>query len=264
MVHKDGHIIWVKEIARQAINPDGKIVILIASQDITARKKAEAVSRISEGKYQDLYDNAPDMYVSVDAASALIIDCNQTMVKMLGYAKDEIVGRPIFDMYDPNCRDDVKKAFQAFQETGEVHSAELQVRRKDGTRIDISLNVSAVRDGEGKVLYSRACWTDITDRKKKENEILRLNQELEERVAARTTELTEKAEDLSRSQQALQYLLEDVNQAKKELETKIAEIERMNRIFVHRELRMVELKEKIKEMEQEQHSSVGTDPGGRA
>ncbi|MDO8947472.1 MAG: hypothetical protein Q7U88_09980 [Desulfocapsaceae bacterium] len=39
-----------------------------------------------------------------------------------------------------------------------------------------------------------------------------------------------------------------MNQAKKELEAKIAEIERMNGIFVHRELRMVELEEKIRGM----------------
>ncbi|MDO8947473.1 MAG: MASE3 domain-containing protein [Desulfocapsaceae bacterium] len=202
-IHKDGHVVWVKEIARQAKDHDDKTVVLIACQDITERKKAEALSRISDGKYQDLYDNAPDMYVSVDAATTLIIDCNQTTAKMLGYGKEEIIGRPIFDMYDPDCRDDVKKAFQAFVKTGRVHDVELQLRRKDGTRIDISLNVSAVRDADGKVLYSRACWTDITDRKKKENEIRQLNLELEQRVEERTAALTNKAEDLSRSQQAL-------------------------------------------------------------
>lgn len=82
------------------------------------------------------------------------------------------------------------------------------------------------------------------------------SQLLEQKVAERTTALTEKAKDLSRSQQDLQYLLADASEAKKELEAKIVEIERMNRIFVHRELRMVELKEKIKELEQNrQHSA---------
>jgi len=223
-IHKDGRVIWVNEIARLAKDCAGNTVVLIACQDITARKKAEALSRISEGKYQDLYDNAPNMYVSVDAASARIIDCNQTTVSALGYAtKDEIVGRHIFDMYDPASRDGVKKAFQTFQETGEVHDAELKVRRKDGTTMDISLNVSAVRDADGKVLYSRASWADITDRKKKENEIRRLNQELEDRVAKRTADLAEKNRKL----------------------------EEMNRLFVDREFRIKALREQVAALQKE-------------
>lgn len=61
----------------------------------------------------------------------------------------------------------------------------------------------------------------------------------------------ERTKGLEKSQTALQSLLEDMNEAKKELETKVREIERMNRIFVNRELRMVELKKIIKALKQQ-------------
>ncbi len=147
-------------------------------ENITERKQAEEALKASEARYQDLYENAPDMYVSVDPNTAIILRCNQTVATNLGYTKREIVGRPIFDMYHPDCMDDVKRAFQSFAETGEVRHAELQLKRKDGTKIDVSLNVSAVRDDQGNILYSRSAWRDITERKQAEEREKRLQQEL--------------------------------------------------------------------------------------
>lgn len=90
---------------------------------------------------------------------------------------------------------------------------------------------------------------ETAERRAMEERMRELNAELEQRILMRTTEAIQRAEELNRSQQALLYLLEDVNEAKKELEDKVAEIERLNRLFVKRELRMKELKEKIKKQE---------------
>jgi PAS domain S-box-containing protein len=141
------------------------------NEEILLRKKSEEALQESEARYHDLYDNAPDMFVSVDAKTATILQCNQTLATALGYSKEEIVGRPIFDVYHPDCMEDVKKSFQLFVETGEVHNAELQLMRKDGSKIDVILNVSAIFDEQGEVLYSRSVWRDITDRKQLEEEI---------------------------------------------------------------------------------------------
>jgi diguanylate cyclase (GGDEF)-like protein/PAS domain S-box-containing protein len=141
------------------------------NEEMLLRKKSEEARLDSEARYQDLYDNAPDMFVSVDAKTAKIRQCNQTLATALGYSKEEIVDRPIFDVYHPDCMEDVKKSFQSFVETGEVHNAELQLIRKDGSKIDVILNVSAIYDERGEVLYSRSVWRDITDRKKLEEEI---------------------------------------------------------------------------------------------
>ena len=116
--------------------------------------------------YYDLYDNAPDMFVFVDAKTANIIRCNQTVVQTLGYTREEIIGHSVFERYHPDCVEDAHKVFQSFVETGEVHDAELALKRKDGTKIDVSLNASSVRDEEGNVLYGRSVWRNITRHKR--------------------------------------------------------------------------------------------------
>ena len=119
--------------------------------------------------------------------TAKIIQCNQTLATITGYTKEEIIGRPIFDMYHPDCTEEVKIAFQRFVEKGEVSDAELQLRRKDGTKLEVSLNVSAVRDEQGKILHSRSAWRDNSYRKETQRllatqaeELARSNAELEQ------------------------------------------------------------------------------------
>lgn len=122
----------------------------------------------SEQKYQDLYDNAPDMYVSVDAKTSLILECNQTLTTTLGYTKNDIIGRPIFEMYHPDSHTEAKKVFQKFVRTAKINDAELVLKTKDGRRVEVNLNATAVHDEQGNILYSHSAWRDITDRKKAE------------------------------------------------------------------------------------------------
>ena len=134
--------------------------------ETVVRRQTEEALRTSEAEYADLYDNAPDMFLSVDAATAIILQCNDTLVKKTGYTKEEIIGRSIFDMYHPDCMPAVKKAFYSFVTTGEVYDAELQLKRKDGSKLEVSLNASAIRDEAGNILQSRSVWRDITERKR--------------------------------------------------------------------------------------------------
>jgi len=138
---------------------------------LAERKQVEGRLKASEAQYQDLYDNAPDMFCSVDAKTGNVVQCNQTLCAATGYTKAEIIGRPIFEMYHPDGLTEAKAAFQSFVATGEVHNAELQLRRKNGNRIDVTLNVSAVRDSEGNVLRSRSVWRDITRLKQAEEDL---------------------------------------------------------------------------------------------
>jgi len=128
-------------------------------------RQAKAVIEASEAKYQDLYNNAPDMYASVDAKTGRILQCNCTLANVTGYSKEEIVGRSILEMYHPDCMDEAKKAFDAFVAEGQVYDAELQLRRKDGNKIDVSLNLSSIQNDQRRVLHGRLSWRDITDQK---------------------------------------------------------------------------------------------------
>ena len=157
----------VKERTSELIKTNQKL-----KQEIEDRKRAEEALRESENKYHDLYDNAPDMYVSVDAKTAKIIECNQTLIDRLGYTREEIIGRPVFDMYSPDSAEySRRKMFPEFVKTGEIEVEELQLQRKDGTTVNVYLKASAVRNPEGKILYSISSWRDISEKKKLEAQL---------------------------------------------------------------------------------------------
>ena len=118
--------------------------------------------------YKDLYENVPEMHLSFDSAGC-ILGCNQTLSRVTGYSKDEIIGQTIFKIYHPECLEKVKKTFQIFLDTGEIHNAELMILHKDGSKIDVSLNSTALRDATGRILYSRSTLHDITRRKRTED-----------------------------------------------------------------------------------------------
>jgi PAS domain S-box-containing protein len=148
-------------------------------RDLTERKQWEEALAASKAKYEDLYDHAPDMYVSLDAVTAKIVECNQTTARALGYTKDELIGREVFEVYHPDCIEDAKRAFEIFARTGETRDAELQLLRRDGTTIDVTLNVSSIRDENGKVIRSRSVWRDVTERRKTERERRKIEERLQ-------------------------------------------------------------------------------------
>ena len=141
---------------------------------------AEQALIISEAKYQDLYDNAPDMFASIDIATGNIIQCNQTYANKTGYTKEELIGRNHLKMYHPESVLIVRNAMVPFLETGEVHNLELEIQRKDGVFITVILSATAIRDDNGKIVSTRAILHDITERKIAEQQLIIAKEKAEE------------------------------------------------------------------------------------
>ncbi|MCI5124814.1 MAG: PAS domain S-box protein, partial [Candidatus Electrothrix sp. AR5] len=93
------------------------------------------------------------------------------MAEKLCYSREELEGREIFSIYHSDSLPDARKAFDSFLETGVVNNAELQLRRRDGEKLDALLNVSAVRDKNGKIIHTRSTWIDITEKKCAEKQL---------------------------------------------------------------------------------------------
>uniref|UniRef100_UPI0040579A7C PAS domain S-box protein n=1 Tax=Candidatus Electrothrix sp. TaxID=2170559 RepID=UPI0040579A7C len=125
----------------------------------------------SREAYRDLYHRSPNMLGSVDAGTRRILTCNQTFADSLGYTRKEIINRKITDFYHPDCHKEFNQIFTIFLEKGRVSNEELQLVRCDGSRIDVLLNVSAVRDASGKILHTRSTWIDITEKKAAEKQL---------------------------------------------------------------------------------------------
>lgn len=145
------------------------MVIVILTINISRRKKIEKELRISEEKYRDLYDNAPDMYHSVDK-NGIIIECNETEAKMLGYKKEEIIGKPITYF----MTEESKKAQAEFFSNIEKYNfiqVERDFIRKDGSVFTASLNVYVEVDEKGNFVKTKTIGRDITYRKQIEEEL---------------------------------------------------------------------------------------------
>jgi two-component system cell cycle sensor histidine kinase/response regulator CckA len=156
------------DMARLAQEHTAKLhkAIELLKQENEKRKQIEKALRESEAEYQDLYDNAPDMFLSVDAKTGRITQCNQTLLNTLGYNKEEIIGQRVSDLYHPSSEQERRRIVRMFLERGEVDNAEIKVLRKDKSTLDVILKVSSIRDNNGRVIFSRSVWRDITERKK--------------------------------------------------------------------------------------------------
>ncbi|GAB6097588.1 hypothetical protein JCM14469_38420 [Desulfatiferula olefinivorans] len=148
------------------------------SRTVDELKTAQQAMRESEARYSDLYDNAPDMYLSFDAQGE-VMQCNRTFCRISGYDPEEVVGRPFIGLFHAGSRDSVGKAVKSFITSGTIQDVELLLILKAGGTLWISLNASAMYDDTGHITHSRAILRDIASRKRIEAAI----RESEERLS---------------------------------------------------------------------------------
>jgi PAS domain S-box-containing protein len=153
------------------------LIIIVLLVNISLRKRYETALKDSEKKYRDLYDDAPDMYHSINK-EGIIIDCNDTEASMLGYAKEEIIGRPVTDLLTEESRKTYDREFSTLTEHRALYGLEREFIRKDGTTFWASLNVFIEVDGAGELIRTKTIARDMTERKRVETELRRSREEL--------------------------------------------------------------------------------------
>ncbi len=173
--------------------------------------------------HRDIYENSPDMKVTVDAETALVKHCNRTLAERLGYTKDEIIGSPVFDLYHPDSLGAAQEAFLNFVNTGVVRGARLMLGRKDGSGLHVLLDVNSVKDAAGRVIQSRSTWRDISDLVAAEEALKEYSARLEEEVQNRTAALREGEARLAKETAATaaivnELLTEEAEDAETELQ----------------------------------------------
>lgn len=126
--------------------------------------------RTSEQKYMSLYENAPDMYHTQDE-NGVIIMCNETMAKALGYAKEQIVGHSILEFMPEEFKAGCNAARTAVLNQGAVSDFECQLRKRDGSLVDVLVSARSEQLKQGKALIHVA-MRDVTEKKRTERELL--------------------------------------------------------------------------------------------
>ena len=157
------------EIVSSAVEWVGQKLIYCLCRDITDRKRMEEALRASEVRFRSLFENSPVAYQSLDIAGRFI-DVNQRLCDLLGYRADELLGRDFGELWSDGTRSCFPDTFDRFKRNDQV-SGELHLIRKDGREISVILEGRIQRDEKGDFVRTHCILTDITERRRIEEEL---------------------------------------------------------------------------------------------
>ena len=165
IITKDGQIRWVEDQTSVVRDDKGnKIFNQGLLVDITSRKLAEDAVRKSEEKFRRIVETAGEGFILMDE-DLKIMDANEAYCKLLGYSRDEIIGKTPLDLateefrqYMANNREEIL--------VKEYRELEGTVVAKDGRHVPILVHGSTLRGDQGEIIGNMAFITDMTEHKK--------------------------------------------------------------------------------------------------
>lgn len=152
--------------------------------EIRERKNAQRDSEKNERRLRMILSSANEGFMEV-GSDRVILDINPEMAHILERPPEEILGRKIFEFVDPPSAERIREHLE-LRKIGLRSSYEATLLRPDGSRVICLFNGAPILDEKGQKISSFAMITDITARKLGEEEIRRINEELERRVEERT------------------------------------------------------------------------------
>jgi two-component system, NtrC family, sensor kinase len=168
-LRKDGTLVPVEALAD--LNRDERdepIGFTAFITDIGERKRVEAALRDSEERFRRLYDEAPVGYHVIDTEGR-VVSMNKTECEMLGYTREEVIGRLVFDFITPESRAQALAAFpEKIRGDHPLRTIERTIETRDGRRLVVAIEERYKRDEQGRVVGIRSTVQDITDRKRTE------------------------------------------------------------------------------------------------
>ena len=150
---------------------------------IVERKKTEEKLKLANAYNRSLIEASLDPLVTIDAVGK-ITDVNIATEKVTGRTRAELIGTDFSDYFTEPAK--AKAGYQQVFEEGFVMDYALEIRRRDGQVTPVLYNAAVYNDDAGNVIGVFAAARDITERKRAEDEIRKLNRELEARVIERT------------------------------------------------------------------------------
>ena len=170
--HKDSSIRWIWARGHGVFAPDGSLRFIEGlNLDMTRQKQAEEALRESEERFRGTFENAAVGIAHVHATGQLL-RVNETCCAILGYSREELLGKTIMDLTHP---DDLATTAELFagllRSDSRGYTIEKRYRRKDGSPIWTEVFVSLQRDAAGEPAYAIGVIQDVSERKRLEEEV---------------------------------------------------------------------------------------------
>ena len=200
-----GEVIPTSLNASALRDADGKVIGAIGIlRDMRELDKARAYA-------QRLIDDAPDP-VFVSDLEGKIIQANDAVSQLLGFRQDEVVEQSLSRFISPEETREFTAALREVVEHGVTRNARLNPRSASGEIIPTTLNASALRDSDGKVIGAIGILRDM---------------------------------------RAYEEVVQDLEQSKTELQEKILDLEKFEEVVVGRELKMIALEKEAEKLRAE-------------
>jgi PAS domain S-box-containing protein len=163
---RDGAYRWILDRGVPRYQPDGRFAGYIGTCiDITERRQGEEVQR-----YLAAIVKGSDDGIMSKTLDGIITSWNPGATRIFGYAADEAIGRPITLIVPPGRAGEEEDVLAHIRRGEGIDAFETVRLRKDGTRVEVSLTVSAVRESDGRIVGASTIARDITDAKRLERE----------------------------------------------------------------------------------------------
>ncbi len=152
------------------------LIITITALNIAFHGLEHALSRVrqSQARFETLFDEAPIMYLIVQRRenSPIIVNCNSTFLKQLGYTKFQVQGQPLADFYAPQSRPLIMKNENMEQMINRLAKkpVERYLLARDGRIVPTLLQMAPEIDDTGTIIGTLSMFLDITERKKAESQ----------------------------------------------------------------------------------------------
>ncbi|MEN6410039.1 MAG: PAS domain S-box protein, partial [Anaerolineaceae bacterium] len=161
----------------------------VVMQDVTEQERMEEDLRESEQRFHMFSEQTPVRYQTLDAEGHLL-DVNQAWLDWMQIPdKSQVIGSAFSNWLAKEDRGLFTRQFKILKNAGFVRSIELRMPSESGRLVYVILHGRATFDAQGQFILAHCILQDITAQKQAEDSIRRLNEELEARVLARTTQL---------------------------------------------------------------------------
>jgi PAS domain S-box-containing protein len=138
-------------------------LLLLAIEDITDRRQAEAAVKHSEVRYRRLFEKAKDGILILDADTGKVIDANPFMTALLGYSHDEFLGKELWEI---GLFRDIKASqtvYRELREKGYVRYENLPLESRSGHKVEVEFVSNVYAENDHQVVQCNI--RDITERR---------------------------------------------------------------------------------------------------
>ena len=192
---RDGRERPIDDAAAPIRNCGGGIIgVVLVFRDVSDRRAAQ----LAAVRLAAIVEGSNDAIVGKNL-QGIVTSWNSAAERMFGYTAAEMIGRPISTVFPPDRLNEEEQILARLQRGESVEHFETVRVRKDGTRFEVSLAISPIRNGEGQIVGASKIARDITAQKEAERAL----RDAQAQLAAHAAELEEKVEQRTAQLQRL-------------------------------------------------------------